>query len=454
MMDVVQLQWALLVLFGLLFFMIAPYSKTVEQFFAAQSEKGKKPGILILTASLVISWIFAKSITNAANLGLEFGMVGAVSYAVYYLSFVVGGYIIYQLRVKGNYGSIHQFLQGRFGRSAVVVFSILIGFRLFNEVWSNTMVIGSYFGSAGETPYYLSIILVTLLTLAYTLKGGLRSSLLTDAIQMIFFGMMLLIILSLIVPDQEVGFGQMLTSGTWSMETGMNLMLAALLQCLSYPFHDPVLTDRGFISDPSVTLKSFIYAAIIGAMCIILFSFVGIYAAEKGLTGQAPVEVAKLLGLAGMLSMNFIMITSAASTLDSSFSSFSKLVVIDLGNENMKTVARGRMMMVLIVILGTLPIFFNPEILSATTVSGTMVMGLAPVFVLWKLQAPNLSFQLSVWFGVFVGLVLAFGQIPEFLILTSGRYSALLWANVWGLIGCFILYLIPTLPTLNKLSNE
>jgi len=133
-MDVIQLQWALLVLFGLLFFIIAPYSKTVEQFFAAQSDKGTKPGILMLTASLVISWIFAKSITNAANLGLEFGMVGAVSYAVYYLSFVVGGYIIYQLRVKGNYGSIHQFLQSRFGRSAVVVFSILIGFRLFNEV--------------------------------------------------------------------------------------------------------------------------------------------------------------------------------------------------------------------------------------------------------------------------------------------------------------------------------
>jgi len=256
--------------------------------------------------------------------------------------------------------------------------------------------------------------------------------------------MMLLILLSLILPDQEVGFSQMITSGTWSMETGMNLMLAALLQCLSYPFHDPVLTDRGFISSPTITIKSFFYAAIIGALCIILFSFVGIYAAEKGLTGQAPVEVAKLLGIVGMLSMNFIMITSAASTLDSSFSSFSKLVVVDLGNEKMKTVARGRMMMVLIVVLGTLPIFFNPEILSATTVSGTMVMGLAPIFLLWRMKAPSLSFHLSIWFGVFVGVILALGLVPDFLILSSGRYAALLWANIWGLMACFILYLIPT----------
>jgi len=102
-------------------------------------------------------------------------------------------------------------------------------------------------------------------------------------------------------------------------------------------------------------------------------------------------------------------------------------------------------MMVLIVILGTLPIFFNPEILSATTVSGTMVMGLAPVFILWKLNAPNLSFQLSVWFGVFVGVILALDKVPDFLVWTTGRYSSLLWANVWGLIACFILYLIPTL---------
>ena len=444
-MDIVQLQWALLILFGLLFFLIAPYSRTVEEFFAAQTDKGKQPGVLILTASLVISWIFAKSITNAANLGLEFGMVGAMAYAAYYFSFLVGGYIIYQLRVEGKYRSIHQFLQSRFGRSAVVVFSLLIGFRLFNEVWSNTMVVGSYFGSPGEWPYILSILLVTLLTLAYTMKGGLRSSLMTDAIQMLFFGMMMLILLSLILPDPDISVSKLVTSGSWTMKTGLNLMLAALLQCLSYPFHDPVMTDRGFISSPSITLKSFIYAAIIGALCIILFSFVGIYAAEKGLVGQAPVEVAKLLGVAGMLAMNFIMITSAASTLDSSFSSFSKLMVVDLGNEKSRTVSRGRLMMVLLVILGTVPIFFNPEILSATTISGTMVMGLAPVFILWKLKAPNLSFQLSVWFGVIVGLILAFGQMPDFLVFTSGRYASLLWANVWGLIGCFILYLIPAM---------
>ena len=68
-----------------------------------------------------------------------------------------------------------------------------------------------------------------------------------------------------------------------------------------------------------------------GFICILLFSVVGIYGRSVGVSGQAPVEVAKLLGGPILLVMNFIMITSAASTLDSTFTSFSKLAVVDLG---------------------------------------------------------------------------------------------------------------------------
>ncbi len=443
MFEPITLQWILLIFFGILFFWIAPYSKTVEQFFAAQSEQGKQPNVLILTSSLVISWIFAKSITNAANLGLAFGLVGGVAYAVYYFSFIVGGIVIYQLRTKGGFYSIHHFLNSRFGRGAVIVFSLLIGIRLFNEVWSNTMVIGSYFGTAGTSSYYAAVIVVTLLTLAYTMKGGLRSSLMTDAIQMIFFGVLLLLLLGFIFPQEGISLNAFLTSGTWKMSTGINLLLAAFLQIFSYPFHDPVLTDRGFISTPKTTLKSYILAAFIGFICILVFSFVGIFAQKQGLQGQAAVEVSKLLGTAAMLAMNFIMITSAASTLDSTFSSFSKLIVIDLGWTKLKTVNKGRLMMALLVVLGTLPIFANPEILSATTVSGTMVMGLAPIFLLWKWAAPKLSFHLSVVCGVVIGVILAAGYFPQSLVFSTGKYAALLWANIWGLALCFILFFIP-----------
>lgn len=433
-------QWALIIVSSLILFFLSPLAKTTDQFFKAVNRK-KAPNTLVLTGSLIISWIFAKSITNAANLGLSFGLVGGVAYAGYYLSFAVAGIIIYQLRTKGGFKSIHEFLISKFGKNAMAIFSILIAFRLFNEVWSNTMVIGSYFGEQGSTPYYWAIIVFTVLTLAYAIKGGLSSSIFTDVIQMVLFSVLLIIILGTIFSTDNFSSKEVIASGTWSFELGLNLFFAAIIQSFSYPFHDPVLTDRGFISSPKVTRKSFLWASFLGTICIILFSFIGIYAQTKGMQGQAAVEVGKALGVVILLVINFIMITSAASTLDSTFSSFSKLLAIDLKIK--KTVSFGRIAMIVIAVLGTLPVFFGAEILSATTISGTMVIGLTPIFIFWNVEVPKISFYLSVFCGLIFGILLIFNQFPESLIFTKGKYADLLWVNVWGILSCNMLYFIP-----------
>lgn len=435
------MQWALVIVSSLILFFLSPLAKNTNQFFKAVHRK-KVPNTFMLMGSLIISWIFAKSITNAANLGLDYGLVGGVAYAGYYLSFAVAGIIIYRMRVQGNFTSIHHFLTSKFGQGAVAVFSILIAIRLFNEVWSNTMVIGTYFGDMGSSNYYWSILVFTTLTLAYVLKGGMSSSIFTDVIQMGLFSVLLIVILwSIFSPGTSFTAQGMLASGTWSFEMGLNLLFAAMLQSLSYPFHDPVMTDRGFLSSPKVTLRSFLLAGIVGAVCIVLFSVIGIYAQSQNMTGQAAVEVGKAFGVVILLVINFIMITSAASTLDSTFSSFSKLLSVDLNLGN--TLKFGRWSMVLIAILGTLPVFLDAEILSATTISGTMVIGLTPVFIFWKTKAPKISFHLSVFCGILFGFLLIFKWFPQQMIFTTGKYADLLWINFWGILSCVTLYLIP-----------
>jgi len=447
MNEVETYQWILVLLFGVLLFVSSPLAKNKEIFFRASSKSGKTPNFWLLTSSLIISWIFAKSITNAANLGLSFGMVGGVAYATYYLSFLVAGFVIYYLRTKGGFQSIHQFLRTRFGSNAIRLFSLLIAFRMFNEVWSNTMVIGTYFGQAGSGQYISAILVFTGITLAYALKGGLRSSLITDAIQMVLFGVLLFVILGIILPSSEASIPDYVSSGEWSLIGGVDLLLVALLQAFSYPFHDPVMTDRGFIASPKVTLKSFVWAALIGGMCIVLFSGIGIYARFQGMEGQAAVEVSKSFGVALMLLMNFIMITSASSTLDSAFASFSKLVAVDLnfGKEFNISLSKGRWAMVVLTILGTIPIFLGPEILSATTISGTMVIGLAPVFVFWNRNVPTSSFFFSVIGGIAIGGMHALGILPEVVQIGEGKYAALLGANLYGTLLCIGLYFLPTL---------
>lgn len=220
----------------------------------------------------------------------------------------------------------------------------------------------------------------------------MRTSLITDSIQMIFFGVLLFILLIFILPRGNASAQEYISSGSWSMEGGLSLLFAVLIQIFSYPFHDPILTDRGFLSSPKVTIRSYAGATVIGFICILLFSFIGIFARFQGLEGQAAVEVSKLLGVAVMLPMNLIMITSAAAAVDSAFTSSSKLLVVDLAKEKRASISKGRLAMIVVAVIGTIPIFFGADILSASTISGTMVIGLAPVFLFWNKKMPALSF--------------------------------------------------------------
>lgn len=450
-MTTLTLQWIILLLVSLGLVGVSPRVRSAAGFFAGVSKTNTRPGFFLLTSSLVISWIFAKSITNAANLGMEFGIVGGLAYAVYYFSFLVAGLVIYQLRVKGGFHSLHHFLSSQFGRSAILLFSLLVSIRLFNEVWSNTMIIGSYFGETGSLPYVMAIVTFTGLTLIYSLRGGLRSSLVTDLIQMVLFGVLLLLILSIILPKHET-VTPMVTSGEWTMATGLNLLLVAVLQVFSYPFHDPVLTDRAFISGPRTMLGSFIAATGIGFCCILLFSFIGIHGRLLGMEGEAVVEVSRTFSVIALMAVNVIMVTSAASTLDSTFSSVSKLAIVDLNPAGYPSITKGQLAMVITAAAGSLPLFFSPEIIQATTISGTMVLGLAPVFLLWKLKPPRISFHLSVWTGIIIGLILTFNLLPEQWMFTSGRYADLFTLNVVGVLLCFGLFCLPVL--LRKLCSH
>ncbi|GAL63331.1 sodium/solute symporter [Algibacter lectus] len=99
--------------------------------------------------------------------------------------------------------------------------------------------------------------------------------------------------------------------------------------------------------------------------------------------------------------------------------------------------------MIIIAVLGTIPVFLDAEILSATTISGTMVIGLTPVFLFWNIDVPKISYYLSVSCGLVFGIILVLNIFPESLIFTQGKYADLLWINFWGVLSCITLYIIP-----------
>ena len=107
-----------------------------------------------------------------------------------------------------------------------------------------------------------------------------------------------------------------------------------------------------------------------------------------------------------------------------------------------------------IALLGNLPLLsfyidgVGPAVIAATTISGTAIMGLAPIFLLaWVRPASTLSFHLALWPGVVIGVLLALQKladlptIPDWVSIGTGSYAQTLGINVWGLGLCTGLFL-------------
>lgn len=457
-----SLPWLVLLVYAVAVLWVTPPRSGPTGFFGGSSQSGRPPGIMLLGASAAISWVMAKSVNNAMNLTADFGWLGGVGYAAYWLAFIVVGVAVYFMRTRGGFESLPSFLKTKYGARAARLFLLVIAIRLFNEVWSNTKVAALYFGAEGSEGYWIAAVGLTLLTLYYSLKGGLRSSIVTDGIQMIILLVLLVVTLSVLAPDVvHVGVPTVSNGGiTPAMQAGgLTFLLLALVQTLSYGFHDPVLTDRAFVSRPGPMVISFIIAGLLGGLCIVGFSVAGLYALAHDITATPSVAVAVpiAVGLGMILLFNAVMLASAGSTLDSVMTSTAKFGARDWqvaeGPPTLDQQATGRKAMWIIAILGNLPLLafyidgVGPAVIAATTISGTAIMGLAPIFLLgWIKRAGRLSFHLALWPGVIIGTLLALQDIlhiptiPSFVDIGSGHYAQTLGINVWGLILCSALF--------------
>lgn len=441
--------WGFLLLYGAAMYVLSPQARSVSSFFGGTDEAGRPAGEWALMCSIFISWIFAKSVTNAANLGATFGVVGGLAYATYWLSIPMAGAVIYWLRTRHGATGLVPFLMAKYGRLAAIAFTLAILTRLYNEVWSNTAVVGAYYGHPGAWTFIGAALVFTAVTLLYSVKGGLRSSIVTDVIQAVLFVVAMSIVLFVILPKH--GLGTLLSVGEFRLAGGVDLVFVALLQVLSYPFHDPVLTDRGFITGEKKMLRAMVVAGVLGFICIFAFSLVGVHARieQLPLGDNMPGAVALAFGVAPYLLMTCVMIMAAGSTLDSTFASVAKSVgreipLLSGRSPGSRSIMIGMWTMVAIAILGNIPMIAGTDILKATTISGTMVMGLAPIFLLSPLVRHSpWSFHLAFWPGALVGVLLAGGLLPASWAIGDGKYALLLGANAYGLAICCTGFVLP-----------
>ena len=364
-------------------FALSPRVRHIDGFFRGTSASGVAPGVVTLVLSQVTTWIFARSLMNAAILGFYYGIAGALAYAGYYASFLTGAAIVDSIRFRHGHASIQSFLASRFGAVGTGCYNFLVAVRLVSEVFANLLVVGIIFGAAGSFANTGSIAVVAVLTLAYSMMGGLRASLRTDVLQMVLLLGALAALLVQIATGPGFDWTGIFASSADSSGPGWVLMAVAALQVWSYPMHDPVMMDRGLIADRRTTRRSFLHAAWLSALCILAFGLVGVEAGLVARDGEALMAaLGRLLDPLTLMLFNLILVISAVSTLDSTLSSASKLAIMDMGLAA-RSVRNGRVAMAGFMAVGLLLLFAGSEdLFSAVAVSGTASMYLAPVIVM------------------------------------------------------------------------
>ncbi|WP_386625885.1 sodium:proline symporter [Sulfitobacter geojensis] len=395
----------------------APRRASVDGFFGGLGVRGRAPGLWVLVLSQVTTWIFARSLMNAAILGYYYGIAGTLAYAAYYGSFLSGGFIVARLRAGGA-RSMQDWLAARFGPVGTGCYNLVIALRLLSEVFANLLVVGLIFNAVLAGSGTGAILIVAALGLAYSAWGGLSAALRTDVVQMLVFLVVFGLAFMALITSPGFDLGAVVTaSGASGAYNGWVLLVVAALQVFSYPAHDPVMMDRGFIADEATTKASFLHAFWISTLCIIGFGFFGIQASLTGAAyeGELIGTWAAMFPPWVFVALMVSLLVSALSTLDSALASAARLVVEELRLAP-RTLTGGRVAMLGFMVAGTaLTLWGNATLFDAVAVSGTASMFLTPVLIVGLVMRR----EVALW-----GYLVAFGAAA----LGAFAYFARSWA--------------------------
>ncbi|MEO0343311.1 MAG: sodium:proline symporter [Pseudomonadota bacterium] len=368
---------------------LAPRTVTTDAFFDGTNNSGDQPGLWTLVLSQVTTWIFARSLMNAAILGYFYGFAGTLAYTAYYLSFLTG--MVWVNHMRRDYaGSVQDWIGDRFGLIGNFTYNIVIALRLLSEVFANLIVVGLIFSAAFpdvDAASAIAVVALAIVGLVYSAMGGLRASLRTDVMQMIVFLGVFAIALFVLVTGEGFSLQAIFAAEgvhDQGARPGWILVAVALLQVISYPIHDPVMMDRGFIADEKTTRRSFIHAFWLSVLCIFGFGMFGIQAALVGADydNQLLGTWVTMFGPVVYFLIAASLLVSALSTLDSALSSASRLMIEEFDFAS-RSVTNGRWVMLGFMIVGALlTLWENQTLFDAVAVSGTASMFLAPVLVL------------------------------------------------------------------------
>lgn len=296
-----------------------------------------------LSSGLAISshWFWAIAIFVGPAVAYNWGLIGLLCFAIpNALSLIVVGHIARRLRDRYPDGySLTQYIKDNFSARVGVLYQIqfvlislaalLLGFTAISKLWEFT-ALNQYI------PSIWASLVMGLITLAFTMRGGLRTSIFTGATQtviwLVFLIAMFIAVIGTDVTWTLTGKNQLTTPFDFKFLTSFAVAfsIAIIIGATSHG----MMWQKAFSMPKENVVPSFTLGAVIFGIIILLLGSLSLYAFSAGLpvTGADVSAMATLTtigGIGALVIFATMLIGQTSTVMDSALNYISSLITIE-----------------------------------------------------------------------------------------------------------------------------
>lgn len=415
--------------------------------------------------SIAVSWLWAPAIFVCSLQAYKNGLPGIFWFTAPNILcfFLYTPFAIKLRRLLPTGYSLPDFIALRYqDKKTHIAFLIIFFGYQFGAIVINALAGGALLHTLSGIDSTVSIVVMSLTVLTYSIITGLKASIFTDVIQMsMVLALSLVIIPWCLLSPNGV---ELVTNGVSGISgeygdlfnpwVAFTMGIPMTISLLSGPFGDQMFFQRVFAAKQENIGRIFIYGGIIFGVIPLMLSllgFMGVSLSQQGLIVVSdpefvgPMVIAKLLPKVGLYLFCLMAFAGLASTMDSALCAGTSLACIDLYKRYLNPTANDRQLirfsrrfMILMTITGVSIALLKPKLLWVFFIYGAMVSaGVFPTIfsVCWSRLPSNGAFY-AIVLSLVLGLPLSiYANIKEdpYLIVLAAVCSVAI-----GLIVCLI----------------
>lgn len=337
------------IVFGLTWYFASGYANSKEGYFVARRELSPIQGAMSTGAA----WMWAPGMFISAQQAYQNGLVGLFWFCIgNFLSLIFFSWFAKRLRDKKPDGfTISGYLKEKFGRRVQVLFMIELSMLAICSFAINVLAGSKSVEVLTGMNYHVVSFILAAIALAYTLRGGLKASVITEMFKLSVLVLGLFVLVPWAINTAggieliDKGLGGITGNGreifgtSFALGVFMGFGFATAIGHMGAPWGDNAFYQRAFAIRKDSVIKAFVGGAFIFIITPVLTGLLGFLAA--GMQYQVPKE---LLGYVNILTVGsllpawaaviylFMLFAGLVSVLDSQLSSASNIAGHDVKN--------------------------------------------------------------------------------------------------------------------------